>query len=555
MQRRQFLVRSAAVALSGPLLTFAAEAPLTLALVNGSVWTGRPGAGRESAIGILGDRIVAVGADAVRARTTRATRVIDLQRAFAMPAFTDNHTHFLIGSVQLTQPDLLAATSRADFAERIGAAARARPGKWILGGSWDEQRLGGALPTRQWIDAVTPDTPVAVPRTDLHSYLLNSVALKLAGIDRNTPNPAGGIIERDAQGEPTGVVKDNAKDLVDRVIPAPSDAQTDEAMRAGIAYGLSKGVAQAHNPDPFDWRAYEALRRLRSKGETDMRFYAMVPLKDWEKMAAIVKQEGRGDDWVRWGAVKGLSDGSLGSRTAVFHDDYTDAPGQRGVRVIGLEDLRTFVTAADAHQLHVAVHAIGDEANDNVLDLFAEVARKNGPRDRRFRIEHAQHLSQAAIPRFAKQGVIASVQPYHAIDDGRWAVQRIGAPRLRGTYAFRSLLDSGAKVTFGSDWSVAPLDPLTGVYAAVTRRTIDDANPGGWLPEQKITAEQALTCYTSNNAFAGFMDDRSGRIANGCLADIAVFDTDLLAVDPAKIPGAKVLRTFVGGRQRFGDDG
>jgi predicted amidohydrolase YtcJ len=552
MHRRQFLVRSAAFALSGPLLTLAAEGPLDLALVNGSVWTGVPGARRESAIGIVGSRIVAVGGEAVRERTATSTRVIDLKGAFVMPAFTDNHTHFLIGSVQLTQPNLLAATSRADFAERIGAAVRAKPGKWLLGGSWDEQRLGGKLPTREWIDAVSGDTPVAVPRTDLHAFLLNSVALKLAGIDRNTPDPPGGVIERDAQGEPTGVIKDNARALVDRVIPAPTDADTDEAMRAGIEHGLSKGVAQVHNPDPFDWKAYESLRRLRLKGETDMRFYAFTPLQDWQKMVDIIAREGRGDDWVRWGAVKGLADGSLGSRTAVFHDDYSDAPGQRGVRVIGLEDLRTFVTAADAHKLHVTVHAIGDEANDNVLDLFADVTKKNGPRDRRFRIEHAQHLSQAAIPRFARQQVIPSVQPYHAIDDGRWAVQRIGEKRLHGTYAFRSLLDAGAKVTFGSDWPVAPLDPFVGIYAAVTRRTIDDANPAGWLPDQKITTEQALTCYTQHNAFAGFMDDRSGQIANGYLADVVVLDTDLLKADPLKIPSVKVLRTFVGGRQRFG---
>ncbi len=554
LNRRSFLARGTGFVLGTSVLrTHAADKSLDLALVNAKVWTGRPGARQEAAVGIIGDRIAAVGATAVHARTTKSTRVIDLNGAFVMPAFTDNHTHFLRGAVMLTQPNLLDSTSRADFAARIGAAARARPGKWILGGSWDEHRLGGELPTREWIDAVTGDTPVAVPRTDLHSYLLNSVALKLAGITRNTPDPAGGVIVRDARGEPTGIVKDNAKNLVDQIVPPPSDADTDEHMRFGIAHGLSKGVAQAHNPEPFDWNTYFALRRLRQKGETGMRFYAMVPIQDWEKMAAIVAKEGRGDDWVRWGAVKGLADGSLGSRTAVFHDDYTDAPGQRGVRVISSADLRTFVMGADAHGLHVSVHAIGDEANDDVLDLYAEVAAKNGPRDRRFRIEHAQHLTQTAIARFATQKVIASVQPYHAIDDGRWAVQRIGPKRLQGIYAFRSLIDGGATVTFGSDWPVAPLDPLTGVYAAVTRRTIDGANPNGWLPDQKTTVEQALICYTRNNAYAGFMEDRTGQIATGYLADITVLDADLLSIDPLKIPAAKVLRTFVGGIQRFGE--
>jgi predicted amidohydrolase YtcJ len=551
LNRRSLLAHGASLALAYPIRSLAADRTLDLALINATVWTGRKTL-RNSAIGIIGDRIVAVGGDTVKARSGKNTQVIDLRGTFAMPAFVDNHTHFLRGALQLTQPNLLDSTSKADFAARLGAAARQRPGKWILGGAWDEQRLGGELPTHQWIDAATGDTPVAVPRTDLHSYLLNSVALRLAGITRTTPDPPGGVIVRDSNGEPTGVVRDNAKDLVDRVVPPPSNADADAIMRGGIAHGLSKGVAQAHNPE-IDWNTYHSLRRLRAAGETGMRFYAFVPIADWEKMVKIVAEEGRGDDWVRWGGVKGLADGSLGSRTALFRDVYTDAPGQHGVRVIGLEDLRTWVTASDSHGLHVTVHAIGDEANDNVLDLFAEVVAKNGVRDRRFRIEHAQHVAPASISRFAKQKVIASVQPYHAIDDGRWAVQRIGAKRLNGTYAFHSLINSGATVTFGSDWPVAPLDPLTGVYAAITRRTIDGANPGGWLPDQKVTAEQALTCYTRNNAYAGFMEDRTGEIAENYLADITVLDADLLSIDPLKIPNIKVLHTFVGGKHRFGE--
>jgi len=551
LDRRTFLGAGAAMMLAGPLRA-AADGMLDVALVNGSIWTGRPGASRETAVGMVGDRIAAVGAGPVRAHIGKRTRVIDLGGAFVMPAFTDNHTHFLRGAVTLTQPDLLGAANRRDFADRLGAAARARPGKWILGGTWDEQRLGGELPTRDWIDAATGDTPVAVPRTDLHTYLLNSAALKLAGITRDTPDPTGGVIVRDAKGEPTGILKDNAKDLADRVIPEPSEADTDAVMRGGIAHGLSKGVAQVHNPE-LDWKTYESLRRLRAAGETGMRFYAMVPLVDWEKMAAIVAKEGRGDDWVRWGAVKGLADGSLGSRTAVFTDPYADAPDQRGVRVTSLANLREWIGAADAHGLHCATHAIGDQANDDVLDIYQAVAAANGPKDRRFRIEHAQHLHPASIPRFARQKVIASVQPYHAIDDGRWAVKRIGTARLEGTYAFHALIASGATVTFGSDWPVAPLDPLTGVYAAITRRTIDGANPDGWLPDQKVTAEQALVAYTRSNAYAGFMEDRAGMIAPGYYADIAVLDGDLLAIDPLKIPEVKVLHTFVGGKQRFGE--
>lgn len=548
LRRRELLVGAAALCLSRAAW---AQAPaLDVALVNARVWTGAGDRVDSDAVGIAGNRIAAVGAERVRAATGRGTRVIDCQGAFVCPAFIDNHTHFLRGSRVLGQPVLLDAASRDDFAALLGKAARQSPGRWILGGAWDEHRMGGRLPNRDWIDAVTRDTPVAVPRTDLHTYLLNSLALRLAGIDRDTPDPPGGAIERDAKGEPTGIIKDNAKALVDRVIPLPADADTDRTALAGIAHALSHGIAQIHVPE-VDWNTHHSLRRLHQRRALQMRFYSMVPLPDWERMAAIVEDEGRGDDWLRWGGVKGLADGSLGSRTAVFHQPYTDAPAESGVRVMPLDALEAAVAGADAAGLYVSVHAIGDRANDEVLDILARVAERNGPRDRRFRIEHAQHIAPASISRFARQGVIASVQPYHAADDGRWAVDRIGPDRLRGTYAFGSLMKSGARVTFGSDWPVAPISPLVGIHAAVTRETIDGANPGGWLPEEKISPAQALAAYTRNNAFAGFQEDRLGLIAPGFLADVVMLDGDPLTVEGDAIARIAVLRTFVDGRERF----
>jgi len=550
--RRRFLGAGAAMMLAeGPLRAAAvAEAGLDLALVGGTVWTGLPQLPRVDAVGILAGRIVALGEEAVRPGITARTKRVELDGAFAMPAFIDNHTHFLKASLSLAQPDLLAAKSRAEFAELIGRTARANPGRWILGQGWDEQRLGGELPTKEWIDAVTPETPVAVPRTDLHMLLLNSVALKLAGIDRNTPDPAGGVIVRDAAGEPTGILKDNAKDLLAGVIPLPSPEEEAEALAAGIRLGHAHGLAQVHIPE-IDWRAHEALRRSPIAREMGMRFYSMVPLQDWKRIAATIAEEGRGDEWVRWGGVKGLADGSLGSRTALFYEPYSDDPHFSGVRILPLDELRSLVLEADRAGLQVAVHAIGDRANDDVLDAFAEAEQANGPRDRRFRIEHAQHLRPASIPRFVRHGVIASMQPFHAIDDGRWAVKRIGEERLHGTYAFGSFVRSGAHVTFGSDWPVAPLDPVIGIHGAVTRETIDGANPHGWLPDQKITVEQAMVSYTAENAYAGFQESQLGRIMPGQLADIVVLDRDLTAIDPDDIRNAKVLSTYVGGVERY----
>ena len=548
--RRQFFALGASAALVSRQL-LAAGTELDTAYVNGRVWTGVRGAPVGSAVGIVGSRIAAVGESAVKPRIGKRTRVVDLQGAFVVPGFVDGHVHFLLAAATLTPPDLRHTKSREEFSRRVAdAAGQLTAGEWMMGGSWDAELWGGELPTRQWVDAVTPQTPVALARLDQHMWLVNSLGLKLAGIDRNTPEPAGGRIIRDASGEPTGIVIDAAKDLVQRVIPPSSDAAIQKMMRAGIEHGLRNGVTQAHSMG-LDWDTHNALLRLRAQGETDMRFFSFVPLSDWEKLADIIKKDGRGDDWVRWGGLKALADGSLGSRTALFHRPYDDQPGTHGIRVNTLENLRRWVTQADQHNLNVSLHAIGDEANDDVLDLYQDIARANGPRDRRFRIEHAQHLTPSAIPRFAKQQIIASVQPYHAIDDGRWAIQRVGAERLKGTYAFKSLIDSGAHVCFGSDWPVAPFAPITGIAAAVLRQTIDGANPGGWMPEQRITVEQSLVAYTAQSAYAGFQEDRLGYIKPGYLADLVVIDKDLLRIDLQQITSAKVLRTIVDGKERF----
>lgn len=544
---------AAAAALLGTRgITAVAGATLDVAYINARVWTGRGPNDRSDAIGTIGNRIAAVGSAEVRARTGKRTRIVDLGGAFAVPGFTDCHTHFTMGSLRLSQVALDTATTPAEFTAQIGATARALPqGRWLQGGGWDADRWGGELPTRAWIDAVTPETPVAVYRYDLHMMLLNSVALKAVGIDRNTADIPGGVIVRDKDGEPTGLVKDAAKDLVVSRIPPASPAEIDAAFRHGIALGLSKGVTRVHCPE-IDWNTFDTLRREHYDGSAGFRFRVFNPLRDWEKTAALVRAEGHGNDWFCWGASKVVFDGSLGSRTALFYEPYLDDPTTHGITVTKREDLRAWMGEADKAGLQVAAHAIGDEANDVVLDTMAEVAAANGPRDRRFRIEHAQSLSPAALPRFAKQKIIASVQPYHAIDDGRWAIKRIGPERLTRTYAFESLLASGAHVCMGSDWPVAPLDPITGIAAAVLRETLDGKNPRGWYPEQRVSLPAALMGYTREAAYASFCEDRMGQIAPGYLADLTVIDRDLFAIDRETLGKAKVLRTIVDGVQRFG---
>ncbi|MFT8716793.1 amidohydrolase [Gluconobacter potus] len=554
LKRRDFL--SAGVGCALPVLGFPAIAAssregVETAYINAMLWDGYSAAPSMSAIGVTGEHVSCVGAEAVKARISKRTRVVDLQGAFVMPGLMDCHTHFSLASLALTEVDLRGAKTPQMMVDQIAARARTvAKGHWVLGTGWDADQWGGALPDRSWLDKVTGDVPVSVSRYDLHMLLLNSAALRLAGINRDTPDIAGGVIVRDRNGEPTGLLKDTAKTLVEAVIPAYSPLEIDDAMRRGIALGLSKGVTRVHCPE-IDWRTHESLMRLRAQGETNLRFYSMVPLPDWERLLRQVQEQGWGDDWVRWGGLKALADGSLGSRSALFQQPYNDDRSTRGVRVHPVRDLLEWTLIADQHNFQVAIHAIGDQATHDVLDIFQTVSDRNGPRDRRFRMEHAQSLQLADIGRFKKENVIASIQPYHAIDDGRWAVRRVGPERLKGTFAYRSIVDQGARFCCGSDWPVAPLDPFTGIQAAVLRQTLDGKNPGGWMPEQQLTLLQALSGYTTGAAYAGFSENRMGRILPGFLADFVVLDKNIFTIPFEQINSMSTLSTIVGGKARY----
>jgi predicted amidohydrolase YtcJ len=531
---------------------YAGGTMITLTLINGRVWTGNPSQPEAEAVVIAGDRIVAVGRTADIGGA--GGEVVDLGGRFVVPGFIDAHIHFLDGGFRLASVQLRDAATREEFVARIKAfTATVPPGTWITGGDWDHTLWGGELPRRDWIDAVTPNHPVWVNRLDGHMALANSAALRAVGVTREVADVEGGEVVRDARRELTGVLKDNAMDLVAAKVPPAPDALKDRALDAAMRHVAAQGVTTVHNMG--SWDDLDVFDRAARAGRLGTRIYAAVPLGTWEKLrdAVAAKRygpEGRGDAWLRFGALKGFVDGSLGSHTAAFHQPFTDAPGERGLFVTPPEDLYTRISGADKAGLHVAVHAIGDRANTTLLDIFERVARENGPRDRRFRIEHAQHLSPADIPRFGALGVIASMQPYHAIDDGRWAERVIG-PRSRTTYAFRSLLDAGARLAFGSDWYVAPPTPLEGIYAAVTRRTFDDKHPDGWVPEQKITVEEALKAYTQTGAFASFEENAKGTIAPGMLADLTVIDRDLRTIPAPEIRHARIVRTMVGGRAVF----
>jgi predicted amidohydrolase YtcJ len=379
--------------------------------------------------------------------------------------------------------------------------------------------------------------------------LANSRALRAANVTRRTEEVEGGTIVRGADGQPTGILKDNAMALVRRAVPPATHEFTDRSLDAAMSYVAAQGVTSVHHMG--GWEDLEAFERAHRSGKLRTRIYAAVPLATWQRLADRVKAHGRGDHWLRIGMLKGFVDGSLGSHTAAFFEPFTDDPRNTGLFVNTPEKLHEWTLGAARAGLHVAVHAIGDRAVRVQLDVFERVAREQNLRDARFRIEHAQHISPADIPRFAKLGVIASMQPYHVIDDGRWADRVIGKERAKTTYAFRSLLDSNATITFGSDWYVAPPTPLEGIFAAVTRQTLDDRNPAGWVPEQKITVEEALRAYTRHAAHASFEETAKGTIEKGKLADLVLINHDLTKVAPHEIRSARVQLTVIGGNIVF----
>ena len=551
----KFIAWGFLLCLSLPLMT-RAQVSAELVLLNGKIWTVNDKQPEAEAVAVLGNRIIAVGASKdLRKLIGKPTRVLDLQGRRVVPGFNDAHVHFFNGGAGLASVQLRDAKSPQEFANRIAAFAVKIPsGRWVLEGNWDHENWSPAiLPTRQLIDAVTPNNPVFVQRLDGHMALANSLALKLAGITKATPDPPGGVIVRDDAGEPTGVLKDAAMNAVYNVVPEPNAEEITAAIKAAMRYAAENGVTSVQDMSASS-DVLRAYQQLLARDELTVRIYGHQPLSNWLRPAIVGVRAAFGNDKLKIGGLKGFADGSLGSTTAWLFAPYLDAPNTMGLASDELVDepaMQAKIIGADRAGLQVAIHAIGDKANQRILAMFAAAAKQNGARDRRFRIEHAQHLRPEEIKAFAAQKVIASMQPYHTIDDGRWAENRIGAERAKGTYAFRSLLDAGAILAFGSDWFVAPMEPLMGIYAAVTRRTLDGKRPAGWVPEQKITVAEAIRAFTLGSAYASFDETRKGSIEVGKLADFAVLSADILKINPVEIEKARVVLTIFDGKVTY----
>lgn len=546
----------ALLSLSGP--NAAQSRAATLILLNGKVWTENPRQPESEAVAVEGNLILAVGTSAaMRKLAGPDCRIIDLAGRRVVPGFNDSHVHFIDGGSSLISVRLGDADSSAELRRRLGEYARSLPkGAWIRNGNWDHQRWSpAALPTHQLIDAVTPDNPVFVWRLDGHMALANSVAMKLAGLDRSTRDVPGGEIVRDKDGNPTGILKDQATSLIERIMPPLSDRELDAALQAAMREAASQGVTSVQNmwDSPADQHSalkFREFQKFARAGTLTVRIYNANPLRDWKSLATAGVQAGFGSPLLRMGNLKSFADGALGSETAWMDAPFADRPGYSGLASADLMDsagMYASIQSADQAGLQVSVHAIGDRAIHTVLDLFERAERQNGPRDRRFRIEHAQHLRPEDAGRFAALGAIASMQPYHAIDDGRWAEKELGPQRIQSSYAWRLLLDHGVALAFGSDWPVAPLDPLIGIYAAVTRRTLDGRNPQGWVPEQRITVAQAVHAYTVGSAFAEHQEHVKGSLEPGKLADIVVLTDDIFQLAGSDLDKARVYMTVFDG--------
>lgn len=529
-----------------------------LVIINGKVLTIDKDNPAAEAIAVKGEKIIAVGStrEISGMIVDGSTKVIDAHGRLVIPGFNDAHAHF--GPLDPDYVELRYTTDPSVITEKTRAQVlKSKPGEVIRGGHWEhEMFIDRKWPTKELLDKVSPDNPVILSRADGHSVLVNSYVLKKSGITKNTPDPFGGEIQKDpVTGEPTGILKENAENLI-----KPGDVKSErtgeeEAARTWQGYLLAMkearelGITSIQIPGSADFEAYEKLQKegnLTSRIDIGKSLTADTSLLT--KYLGIEKRYPKEGNWIRFGYLKAFIDGTIGSGTALMFDPFSDNPGSSGLAMMPYDEFENMVVTADKYGFQIGVHSIGDKGNNWTLNAYENAQKVNGRRESRHRDEHAQTIQLSDIPRFAQLGVIASMQPTHCITDKRFYEKRVGPERCKGAYAWRSLLDAGSILAFGTDYQVEPLNPIEGLYAAVTRKDRLGEEGNGWFPGQKLSMEEAIKYYTWGSAYAQFIEDRKGILKPGYLADIVITNKDLLSIPENEIMKTKVDYTITGGK-------
>jgi hypothetical protein len=529
-----------------------------LVIINGKILTIDKDNTIAEAIAIKGEKIIAVGKTSEISLLIEkcCTKVIDAKGRLVIPGFNDTHVHF--GPLDPDYIELRYTTDPSLITEKVKSQiAKSKPGELIRGGHWEHEMFTDKKwPSKELIDNVSPNNPVVLSRADGHSVLVNSYVLKASGITKNSPDPFGGAIQKDpVTGEPTGILKENAEQLIKTREIKPQRSAEEHISRRLQGYLLALkearelGVTSVQVPGDADFGAYE---KLMKDGELTSRIDIGKTLTGdtiiLKNFFVLEKRYPRDSNWIRFGYLKAFMDGTIGSGTALMFEPFSDNPSTSGLAMMPYEEFEKMVIVADKMGFQIGVHAIGDKGNNRVLNAYEKARQLNGIRDSRHRIEHAQTLQFSDIPRFASLGVIASMQPTHCISDKKFCEKRIGAERAKGAYAWKSLADAGAVLAFGTDYQVEPLNPMEGLYAAVTRKDRIGEDGEGWHPEQKIKMEDAIRYYTQGSAYSQFMEDRKGMIKKGFLADVVIVDRDLLTIPENEIMKTKVDYTITGGK-------
>jgi predicted amidohydrolase YtcJ len=535
---------------AAPAAAKSSESEMTL-YRNGRIYTNDASAPWAEAVLVRGEEIIAVGNDdEVSALTETGAKVVDLEKHFVMPGFNDAHVHIGGAGADWLAVRLFGAGTVDEMQKRLAAAVAAhKPGEWITGFGWDHTLWPEKkFPNRQQLDIVSPKNPVILTHVSGHVAVANSVALQIAGITKDSPNPPGGEIEKDQKGEPTGMLKEGAAmRLVESKIPAPTEEQRRHGIELALGDIAKNGVTSVQ--DNSAWEDFLTYRALKNEGKLTVRVTEWLPFAaPLEKLQQMRRDGGTTDPWLRTGALKMVTDGALGSRTAAMLAPYSDDEKTSGILTMEPDKLRQLAIDRDKAGFQLNFHAIGDRANRIALDAFEAAAKANGPRDRRDRIEHAQVVAASDFARFARLQVIASMQPSHETSDMRWAEQRVGPDRAKGAYAWATMQKFGVRLAFGTDYDVEPISPFRGLYACVTRELPDGGPPGGWEPQEKISLGDCIRAYTSGSAYGEFMEGKKGELKEGEFADFIVLSNDLTKIEPREYTKTKVLRTVVGGR-------